>query len=132
MDADKDQKQALAVAFQTKRASSAKKKKPEMAYGGSVGGGHPPQGETNAEGGMVGRIMRKHQDRMMADGGQVEVDNMEPGNNLDEYNEDAILKELYEEDSRPQPEDSNEHGDSAEAPGGSLADRIRAKIRNKI
>lgn len=182
MDADKDQKQALAVAFQTKRASSAKKKKPMMAHGGMY---KPAQGEANAEGGMVGRIMRKHQDRMMAEGGeinedeqeaiksnrqweaehkapsqtddeivqtyrnfkqtmkgapnskwanggQVGVDNEEPGNNLDEMNEDAILKELYEEDSSPQPEDSNEHGDSAEAPGGSLADRIRAKIRNKI
>lgn len=129
MDADKDQKQALAVAFQTKRASAAKKKKPMMAHGGMY---KPAQGETMAEGGMVERIMRKYQDNMMADGGEVEVDNKEPGNNLDEYNEDAILKELYEEDSSPQPEDSNEHGDSAEAPGGSLADRIRAKIRNKI
>lgn len=124
-ESKKESKMPFAVAYNTKKAAS---KKAKMAHGGMP---IPPDGGTNAEGGMVERIMRKYQDQMYADGGQVEVDNMEPGNNFDDSNEDAILKELYEEDTRPQPVDSNEHGDSAEAPGGSLADRIRSKIRNK-
>lgn len=80
----------------------------------------------NAKGGMIDDEMdmdhedsiaaaiMARKDRMMAEGGQVDIDsnNEEQPNGYYEQNEDAVLKENYDKDmdDMSQPMDSNEHG----------------------
>ncbi len=69
--------------------------------------------------------------RMMAEGGQVDLDNEEPGNNFYKYSEDALEDPSYDDEQLgAQPKDSNEHGEHMYS--GSIADQIRRKLKGKL
>lgn len=134
MDAGKPQDQSLAIAYDIKRKAGKKK----MAHGGMAteascahGGMAMCNEGCYAKGGQVENpkleqahmdmprassmaeaIMRKR--KMMAEGGMVDLDNHEDGDQaeFDDQNELAAKKELYDDEQlSPQPMDSNEHGD---------------------
>lgn len=90
-----------------------------------------------ARGGIAEAIMRKR--KMMADGGEVDInENAEESGSspYDDMNNDAVLKELYDDDQiSDQPEDSNEIGDPREEASENkldMVDAIRKKIKKKV
>jgi len=114
--AGKPQNQAVAIAYSEKREAQ------KMAHGGMV---DKPKSIAEA-------IMRKR--KMMAEGGMVDIEENgeEMPNDLDELNEDAIKKELYDDDQlMAQPEDSNEMGDEEESERESKLGMIQS-IRQKL
>lgn len=103
---------SLSIAYNTQRIARKK-----MAHGGPVTADHEEHYSSIAD-----AILKK---KKMANGGMVEPDNKEtPADSspYDEDNEDAIMKELYDEDLGPQPEDSNEDGDD-------MISQIRKKMK---
>lgn len=135
MKSGKPQDQSLAIAYSIKRKS-------KMAKGGKVM--QPKRDDHRYDDEMMDEerpssiahaIMRKRQEeKMMAEGGMVDLDEnseeMQP-NDYNEQNEDAAKKELYDLDQLDSdPMDSNEHGDElADADEHDRVDRIRARIK---
>lgn len=121
MDAGKPQKQALAIAYSSKRAAQNK----GYATGGKVAS-YEPQSS------IADTIMKR---RKMADGGMVADDNMETPARLSPYDEDnieATLKEIYdssEDQVGPEPMDST--GDPEEDDEENHMDMVAA-IRRKM
>jgi hypothetical protein len=79
-------------------------------------------------------IMGRRKAKMMADGGEVDIEDngMEIPDEFDDMNEDATLKELYDDNQlESQPEDSNEHGDGIESDLHDMISSIRKKMRLK-
>lgn len=88
--------------------------------------------EMDAPSSMAEAIMRKRKAKMMAEGGMVEDDNEESGSTpYDDMNEEAAMKELYDDDVSAQPEDSNEHSDDIESDAYDMISEIRKKMRAK-
>lgn len=82
---------------------------------------------------MAGRLSDH---KKMADGGMVDIEenNKEQPNSYYERNEDAALKENYDEDfiHMEQPEDSNEHGDDLkDEDSHDMVDKIMKKMKYK-
>lgn len=104
---------SLSVAYNTQRIARKK-----MGPSAPVTADHEEHYSSIAD-----AILKK---KKMADGGMVEPDdNEETPASLSPYdddNEDAILKELYDEDLGPQPEDSDEDGDD-------MISQIRKKMK---
>lgn len=93
--------------------------------------------EMDDEDQMIMEILQKRR-QMYAQGGEVDLDHnsMEQPNSFYERNEDAALKENYDEDMEDvsQPEDSNEHGDKREDDEENEDDmvgQIRKKMKSK-
>lgn len=82
-------------------------------------------------------IMAKKKKKMMADGGEVDLDNnaREFGNAEDDMSWNALRKENYSEESAltdaTSPEDSNEHGRTlSDADAHDMVDTIRKKLKS--
>lgn len=145
--------QSLAIALGVQ--SQARKKK-KMADGGQVEPqkklgeiiNYPgvdkspspmPSPKSYAKGGMAMRdesmaqaIMRKRKEKMMAEGGMVELDNHEePADAFDDLNEEAALKELYDDEQlSADPMDSNEHSvELSDEDSHDMVSAIRRKMR---
>lgn len=121
---------SLAIALDVQRKSRPKK----MAQGGMP---QPAMAEERA-GSVAEAIM--HRRKMMADGGEVDIDSNgqeDPANPnaYDDQNMDAAMKELYDDDQlMDQPMDSNQHGDIlSDEDANDLVSKIRrqAKLRDR-
>lgn len=95
--------------------------KPDNGYGAIIfkaDGGEVTDEEALEHHASVASAIMAKRAKMMAEGGEVDIDsnNEEQPNGYYHQNEDAALKENYDEDMDDvsQPEDSNEHGDMRE------------------
>lgn len=143
-DSPAPESKSLAVAYSIKRNAQ----KGKMAKGGHVHGE-----ECMAEGGMcyakggevhemdsferpntlAEAIMNSRKDKMYAEGGMADIEDNgeEMSNDLDDLNEDAVKKELYDDSQlEAQPMDSNEDGDSIDSDAYDMVSAIRKKIRS--
>lgn len=125
----------LSVAYNVQR--QARKKK--MAMGGMA---TPTADEfmsgdfdSDMPGSIAEAIMMKKK-KMMADGGEVDIqDNGQEmySNPYDEDNELAVKKELYDDSQlMDQPMDSNEMGDDIDEDAHDMVSMIRKKIKTKV
>ncbi len=123
MHSGKPQGQALAIAYQTKKAS-----RKGYSQGGEASADSPSMGS------VADAIMSR---RKMADGGQVDDDNMETPARMSPYDDDnaeAVLKELYDDgDDQIGPEPMDSEGDPAEEAAENEHDQdMVSKIRRKM
>lgn len=89
-----------------------------------------------SKGGIADAIMKKRKPKMMADGGMVDIQENgeeEDANAFDDLNEEAYMKELYDDSQLDdQPEDSNLKGhDLPDEDSHDMVSQIRKKMRMK-
>lgn len=130
MHAGKPQDQSLAIAYSIQRQS----KKKQKAHGGMM---HEDEDMEESPKSVSEAIMRsRKKPKGYADGGEVDLDKnaeeMLAGEPLEDLNEDAALKELYDDEQLDeQPEDSNEQGDEREHEEEDLHDMV-SSIRKRM
>lgn len=126
--------QDLATAYEIQRKNKRKK----TATGGEVVAPRlmdaepEDSNEHDDEHDIIAQIRKKIK---AAKSGMVDLDEnaMEEPNSFYDLNEDAALKENYDEDmdSLKHPEDSNEHGDEIDSDEHDMIAQIRKKIKAK-
>lgn len=85
---------------------------------------------------MMDSLRAKRKEKMMADGGMVDLDENDDetlDNSYEDQNKEAGMKELYDEGMSDQPMDSNEMGDdSLDVDDHDMISAIRKRLKSRL